>query len=95
MKRILLIEFSESLLRIRTEILQARNYEVVPIAGDASLADGLNQMAKVSAIVIGHGASWTDRLKMLTQLTRIFPSVPIVALLRRDDAELPGIAANL
>ena len=32
---------------------------------------------------------------MLTQLTRIFPSVPIVALLRRDDAELPGIAANI
>jgi hypothetical protein len=94
-KRILLIEVSESLLSIRTEILQDRNYEVVQVTGDTSLALRSNRFGEVSAIVIGHGASWAERREIATRLKRIFPSVPIVALLRHGDAELPGIAVNI
>ena len=85
MTTIVQIEFRESFLSIRDEILQSLGHPVVSVLGSRAARNLALPNASVGVVVIGHGAPRQERLELIAHFRETLPSVPIVALLRRRD----------
>jgi DNA-binding NtrC family response regulator len=85
MTTIVQIEFRESLLSIRDEILQSLGHPVVSVLGSQAARNLVLSDTSVGVVVIGHGAPRQERLELIAHFRETLPSVPIVALLRRRD----------
>ena len=85
MTAIVQVEYRPSLLSIREDILQSLGHPVVSVLGSRS-ARGLDLSDRpVGVVMIGHGASWQERVELIAHFRETLPGVPIVALLRRRD----------
>jgi len=95
MTTIVQVEFRESLLSIRDEILQSLGHPVVSALGSRA-ARSLDLSHKtVGVVLIGHGAPWQERCNLAAHFREILPGVPIVASLRRQDKDVTGADYNL
>jgi hypothetical protein len=90
MTAIVQVEFRPSILSIREDILESLGHPVVSVLGlqaarNLDLSDCL-----VGVIVIGHGTSWQDRRDLIAHFRGTLSSVPILALLRRQEEAFGG-----
>jgi DNA-binding NarL/FixJ family response regulator len=93
-KKVILIEFSPSLLSIRTDILERQNYEVLGVLGSEESWERQLASPGISALILGHGSPWEHRRDLIERLNSINPDTPIVTLLRRSDSPFPQTAFN-
>ena len=90
MTTIVQVEFRESLLSIRNEILQSLGHPVISALGSHA-ARSLNlSHESVGVVLIGHGAPWEERCNLVSHFRETLPGVPIVASLRRRDKDVSG-----
>ncbi len=85
MTAIVQVEYRPSLLSIREDILQSLGHPVVSVLGSRAARNLDLSDRAVGVVMIGHGAPWQERVKLIAQFREILPGVPIVALLRRRD----------
>ena len=85
MTTIVQVEFRESLLSIRDEILQSLGHPVVSVLGSQAARKLALSDASVGVVVIGHGAPRQERLERIAHFRETLPGVPIFALLSRRD----------
>jgi hypothetical protein len=79
---ILQIEFSPGLLSDREAILKRHGYHVISILGSAN-ARGLEVSdPTIGVVVIGHGATRSEREQLIAYFRDALPGAPIVLLLR-------------
>ncbi len=95
MKTVLQVEYTLSMLELREAVLMARGYAVISALGSDDVTRLALKMPQVDAVVIGHGASWDERKALISDVRLLLPGVPILALLRRDDAPYAGATFNL
>jgi hypothetical protein len=85
MTTIVQVEYRPSLLSEREEILQTLGHPVVAVLG-SRIARNLDLSDRqVGVVVIGHGAPWEERRKLIAHFRKTLPGISIVALLRRRD----------
>jgi DNA-binding NtrC family response regulator len=80
-KKVILIEFSKSLLSVRTDILERQNYEVVGVLESDEFWERQLSTQGISAVILGHESPWDYRNKLIDRLICVSPHTPIVALL--------------
>jgi DNA-binding NtrC family response regulator len=85
MTTIVQVEFRESLLSIRDEILQSLGHPVISALGSRAARNLALSDALVGVVVIGHGAPQQERCELIAHFRETLPGVPIVALLGRRD----------
>jgi hypothetical protein len=95
MTTIVQVEFRESLLSIRDEILQSLGHPVVSVLGSRAARDLDLSDESIGVILIGHGAPWEERCYLAAHFRETLPGVPIVASLRRQDKDVTGADYNL
>jgi len=95
MTAIVQIEFRESLLSIRDEILQSLGHPVISALGSRAARSLDLSHESVGVVLIGHGAPWKERCDLAAYFREIMPGVPIVASLRRQDKDVIGADYNL
>ena len=95
MKKILQIEFRESILVTRADILRSAGFAVDSILGsDPTWKTRLSQSGDYDVIVIGHGSTWFDRRDLIAFFRASLPSLPLIALLRRTDQPFHDASHN-
>ena len=95
MTTIVQVEFGESLLSIRDEILQSLGHPVISALGSRAARNLDLSHESVGVVLIGHGAPWEERCNLAAHFRETLPGVPIVASLRRQDKALTGADYNL
>jgi len=95
MTTIVQVEFRESLLSIRDEILQSLGHPVISALGSRAARNLDLSRESVGVVLIGHGAPWEERSNLAAHFREILPGVPIVASLRRQDRDVIGADYNL
>jgi hypothetical protein len=94
MTTIVQVEFRESLLSIRDEILQSLGHPVISALGSRAARNLDLSDESVGIILIGHGAPWEERCNLAAHFRKTLPGVPIVASLRRRDQDVSGADYN-
>ena len=95
MTTIVQVEFRESLLSIRDEILQSLGHPVISALGSRAARSLERSHESVGVVLIGHGAPWEERCNLAAYFRETLPGVPIVASLRRQDKDVTGADFNL
>ncbi len=95
MTTIVQVEFRESLLSIRDEILQSLGHPVISALGSRAARNLDLSRESVGVVVIGHGAPWEERCELAAYFRGTLPGVPIVASLRQRDRDVAGADFNL
>jgi hypothetical protein len=95
MTTIVQVEFRESLLSIRDEILQSLGHPVISALGSRAARNLDLSHVSVGVIVIGHGVPWEERCNLAAHFRETLPGVPIVASLRQRDKDVTGADYNL
>jgi len=95
MTTIVQVEFRESLLSIRDEILQSLGHPVISALGSRAARNLDLSHESVGVVLIGHGAPWEERCNLAAYFRETLPRVPIVASLRRQDKDVTGADYNL
>jgi len=95
MTTIVQVEFRESLLPIRDEILQSLGHPVVSALGSRAARNLDLSHESVGVVLIGHGAPWEERCNLAAHFRETLPGVPIMASLRRQDKDVTGADYNL
>jgi hypothetical protein len=85
MTAVVQVEFRPSLLSTRDDILQSLGHPVVAVLGSQAARNLDLSDRQVGVVVIGHGAPWEERRKLIAHFRETLPGVPIIALLRRRD----------
>jgi hypothetical protein len=93
MKTIVQVEFRQSTLELREDILTGLGHPVKSLVGEGS-ARSFEPSEDVGVIVIGHGAPWAKRQALIAYFWSKLSAVPIITLLRRSDAPFPGATFN-
>ena len=93
MKTIVQIEYRQSTLQLREEILQGLGHPITSVLGDRA-ARHLDLNDSIGVVVIGHGAPWQQRQELIEHIRATLPHVPVVALLRRTDAPFQNSTHN-
>jgi hypothetical protein len=93
---ILQIAYYQSLLEIRTRMLESGGYQVTSVLGN-DRAFGLDAMAvaTVDLIVIGFSASHPIRTKAVRWFKQHYPSIPLVVLRFYVSENFPEAGATL
>lgn len=94
MTTIVQVEFRESLLSIRDEILQSLGHPVISALGSHAARNLDLSHESVGVVLIGHGAPWEERCDLAAHFREALPGVPIVASLRRRDKDVRGADYN-
>lgn len=94
MTTIVQIEFRESLLSIRDEILQSLGHPVISALGSRAARNLDLSHESIGVILIGHGAPWEERCNLAAHFREMLPGVPIVASLRQRDKDVSGADYN-
>jgi hypothetical protein len=94
MTTIVQVEFRESLLSIRDEILQSLGHPVISALGSRAARNLELSRESVGVVLIGHGAPWQERCNLATHFRETLPGIPIVASLRRRDKDVSGADYN-
>jgi hypothetical protein len=94
MTTIVQVEFRESLLSIRDEILQSLGHPVISALGSRAARNLDLSHETVRVVLIGHGAPWEERCNLAAYFREILPGLPIVASLRRQDKDVTGADYN-
>ncbi len=95
MTTIVQVEFRESLLSVRDEILQSLGHPVISALGSRAARNLDLSHESVGVVLIGHGAPWEERCDLAVHFRKTLPGVPIVASLRQRDQDLIGADYNL
>jgi hypothetical protein len=95
MTAIVQVEFRESLLSIRDEILQSLGHPIISALGSRAARNLDLSHESVGVVLIGHGAPWEERCNLATHFRETVPGVPIVAALRQRDKDVTGADYNL
>ena len=95
MTTIVQVEFRESLLSVREEILQSLGHPVISAFGSRAARNLDLSHESVGVVLIGHGAPWEERCELAAYFRKSLPRVPIVASLRQRDKDLTGAHYNL
>ena len=95
MTTIVQVEFRESLLSVRDEILQSLGHPVISALGSRAARNLDLSHESVGVVLIGHGAPWVKRCDLAAHFRKTLPGVPIVASLRQRDKDLTGADYNL
>lgn len=95
MTTIVQVEFRESLLSVRDEILQSLGHPVISALGSRAARNLDLSHESVGVVLIGHGAPWEERCDLAAHFLKTLPGVPIVASLRQRDKDLIGADYNL
>lgn len=81
------VEYRDSLLKVRGELLQSLGRPVISVLGSrAAMALNMSAIA-AGAIVIGHRASHAERRGPIEHFRNASPRTGIVVLLGRDEHE--------
>ena len=95
MKKVLQLEYRQSILVTRAEILRSENFSVDSILGtDSNWKFQLSKTEVYGVIVVGHGSTWFDRRDLIAFFCATFPNVPVIALLRRSEEPFYDAAYN-
>jgi len=95
MTAIVQVEFRESLLSIRDEILQSLGHPVISARGSRAARNLDLSHESVGVVLIGHGVPWEERCNLAAHFRKTLPRVSIVASLRRRDKDVTGADYNL
>jgi hypothetical protein len=76
------VEFRESLLSVRDEILQSLGHPVISALGSRAARDLDFSHQSVGIVLIGHGTPWEERCDLAAHFRKTLPGVPTVASLR-------------
>jgi hypothetical protein len=95
MTTIVQVEFRESLLSIRDQILRSLGHPVISALGSRTARDLDLSHETVGVVLIGHGAPWEERCNLAAHFRETLSGVPIVASLRRQDKDVTGADYNL
>lgn len=95
MTTIVQVEFRESLLSVRDEILQSLGHPVISALGSRAARNLDLSHESVGVVLIGHGATWEERCDLVAHFRTTLPGVPIVASLRQRDKDVIGADYNL
>jgi hypothetical protein len=79
---ILQIEFSPSLLPDREAILKDLGYQVISVLGSTNARRLRVSDSTIGVVVIGHGATRSEREQLVAYFRDALPGVPIIVLLR-------------
>jgi len=90
MTTIVQVEFRESLLSDRDEILQSLGHPMISAPGSRAARDLDLSHESVGVVLIGHGAPWEELCDLAAHFRKTLPGVPIVACLRQRDHDLIG-----
>ena len=88
MTTIVQVEFRESLLSVRDEILQSLGHPVISALGSRAARNLDLSHESVGVVLIGHGAPWEERCNLAAHFRETLPGVPIVASLRQRDQDV-------
>jgi hypothetical protein len=91
--KILQIEFSPRLLPDREAILKGLGYQVISTLGSNARTIKVSD-STIGVVVIGHGASRSEREQLVTYFRDALPGVPIVVLLRSGENSFDGADFN-
>jgi DNA-binding NtrC family response regulator len=86
MTTIVQVEFRESLLSVRDEILQSLGHPILSVLGSQAARDLVLSSASVGVVVIGHRAPRPERCALIAHFRNTWPGVPIVILLGRGES---------
>lgn len=89
------VEFRESLLSVRDEILQSLGHPVISALGSRAALNLHLSHESIGVVQIGHVAPREGRCELAAHFRRTLPGVPIVASLRQRDQDLIGADYNL
>ena len=89
------VEFRESLLSVRDEILQSLGHPVISALGSRAARSLDLSHETLGVVLIGHGAPWEERCDIAAHFREVLPGVPMVASLRRQDKDVTGADYNL
>ena len=88
MTTIVQVEFRESLLSIRDEILQSLGHPVISALGSRAARNLDLSHESVGVVLIGHGAPWEERCNLAAHFRETLPGVPIVASLSSGEIKM-------
>ncbi len=95
MATIVQVEFSESLVQTRKEILVQQGHTVESLIGLEQASAFRPKDSGIDLVVIGHTAHWNERARLISYFKQVLPGVPLIALLRMGDRSFSGIYLNV
>ena len=94
LKTVLQVEFSASLLADREAVLKRQGCPVVSVLGSSNARSLDLSASAIGVVVLGHGAPWLEREKLIAHFRELLPGITLVALLRSTDAPFSGADFN-
>jgi hypothetical protein len=85
MRTIVQVEYRSGLLTVREEILQFLGCPVVSVFGSQAASQLDLSDKDIGVILIGHGAPWEERSRLITHFKRTLPGIFVIASLRQSD----------
>src|SRR5258708_7291310 len=96
MAHILQVAYYQSLLEIRTRMLESGGYQVTSALGnDEAFGLGATVIATIDLIVIGFSASHPIRSNAVRWFKQRYPTIPVVVLLFHSFEKFPEAGASL
>jgi hypothetical protein len=89
------VEFRESLLLVRDEVLQSLGHPVISALGSRAARNLNLSHESIGVVLIGRGAPWEERCNLAAHFRKTLPGVPIVASLGHRNQDLIGADYNL
>ena len=94
MKKVLQIEYSQSILLNRANILRSEGFVVDSLFRDETSETRIQSNEEYGAVVIGHGGPWSDRRGLIDRLRQKYPKLPVIALFSRVDEPFQNASHN-
>ena len=79
------VEYRSGLLCVREEILQFLGCPIISVFGSQAARQLDLSNNEVGVILIGHGAPWEERSRLIAYFKQSLPMTPVIASLRQSD----------